>query len=112
MDKFTKIEKLIINANYPNSGYFDLLTLKIEHRSGEVHYILETSEGIKLRIIGRDEWRNFLDFVKWFDWDFQDTREMEIFNNDANIPFAEEIIDDSEAETQTQITIPNTLLDF
>lgn len=94
-----KLDKLAINKAH--NAQLNVVIARIEHVNNEVHFVLSTGCENEIRIIGDQEWDRFLQFLGGLNWSQQNTDEYELFDEDENLPFAEEINDDDEPWVDT-----------
>ena len=101
--KTLKKDKLVFNEDY--NEFLGVAVLAIERvKDNEVHFVLNFGGGKEIRFVGQSEWQKFLDFARWFDWNpiNTDTWEMsQIAEDDEDLPFAEEICDDTDTWERT-----------
>ena len=70
-------KKLILNKEYPNN--IEVVIGEIEHvylpdsDIYQAHYIVSFGGDKKIRVIGQDDWHEFLEMLRWLDWDPNDT---------------------------------------
>ena len=92
-----KMDKLIINKAHDTQ--LNVVVATIEHVDGETHFVLSLGTYEEIRIVGDQEWNQFLKFVTGLNWDQEDTGECEIFDHEENLPFAEEVEDNPWPDT-------------
>ena len=85
-EKFTRVgelriqKKLILNKNNPKHLEVVIGEIEIvENRFGiQTHYIIGFGGNAPIRIIGKKNWKRFIDMLQWLDWNPEETQEIYI----------------------------------
>lgn len=85
-EKFTRVgelriqKKLILNKNNPKHLEVVIGEIEIvENRFGiQTHYIIGFGGNAPIRIIGKKNWKRFIDMLQWLDWNPEGTQEIYI----------------------------------
>ncbi len=73
-------KKIILNKNKPSKvevaiGEIEIFYSK-EDNQPQAHYTISFGADKNITIIGKEEWRKFLNMLQWLDWDPNDTQEI------------------------------------
>jgi len=91
------MDKLIINKTHDTQ--LNVIVATIEHTGGETHFVLSAGTEKEIRVVGDQEWNQFLQFVNSLNWSQEDTGEYEVFDDEEELPFAEEVEDEPWTDT-------------
>lgn len=77
-----KIDKLIINKTQDTR--LNVVIATIERLNDETHFVLSLGGNEEIRIVGDQEWNQFLKFMNDLNWDHASTGEYEIPDNEES----------------------------
>ena len=78
-----KVGKFVINKS--NERYLDVVVVSIERIDEVPHFRISTGGDDEFRIIGREQWQQFLGFLKQINWVSEETSELQVLQESEPI---------------------------